>query len=159
MAFPRIEIYPRANQPLTGDEDFVVSQGGVLRKTSTASVAALVEANLTPDYPAPGGPYALTLGTPVALKNGLVVAADASDATKMPCIGFYQGSVANTVKIAGTQIGLSGLTANSAMYVAPGGGLTSTAPTGSGTVSQCVGKAQNSGSIWVTLFTPIYNQS
>lgn len=159
MAFPRIEIYPRASQPLTGDEDFVVSQGGVLRKTSTASVAALVEANITPDYPAPGGPYGLALGTPVAVKNGVLVAADAGDVTKMPCIGFYQGSVANTVKVAGSQIGFSGLLANNAMYVAVGGGLTATAPSGAGTVSQCVGKAQNTGSIWVTLFTPIYNQS
>ena len=159
MAFPRIEIYPRANQPLTGDEDFVVSQGGVLRKTSTGSVAALVQASLTPDYPAPGGPYALVFGTPVALKNGLLVAADAGDVTKMPCIGFYQGSVANTVKIAGSQIGLSGLSANAPMFVAVGGGVTSVAPSASGTVSQCVGKAKNSGSIWVTLFTPVYNNA
>ena len=41
MAFPRIEIYPRARQPLEGDEDLVVSQGGVLRKTSTQSIADL----------------------------------------------------------------------------------------------------------------------
>lgn len=157
MAFPRIEIYPRAHQPLTGDEDFVVSQGGVLRKTSTASVAALVEANLTPDYPAPGGPYALALGTPVAVKNGTLVAADAGDATKMPCIGFYQGAVANTVKVSGSALGFSGLSANDAQYVAVGGGLTSSAPSSAGTVTQCVGKAVNSGSIWVTLFTPVYN--
>lgn len=41
MAFPRIEIYPRAHQPLVGDEDMVVSQGGVLRKTDAQSIADL----------------------------------------------------------------------------------------------------------------------
>lgn len=41
MAFPRIEIYSRAHQPLSGDEDMVVSQGGVLRKTNAQSIAAL----------------------------------------------------------------------------------------------------------------------
>jgi len=41
MAFPRIEIYPRAHQPLVGDEDMVISQGGVLRKTNAQSVADL----------------------------------------------------------------------------------------------------------------------
>ena len=41
MAFPRIEIYPRAHQPLVGDEDMVVSQGGVLRKTNAQSIANL----------------------------------------------------------------------------------------------------------------------
>ena len=40
MAFPRIEIYARA-RPLEGDEDLVVSQGGVLRKTSTQEIADL----------------------------------------------------------------------------------------------------------------------
>ena len=40
MAFPRIEIYPRA-RPLEGDEDLVVSQGGVLRKASTQEIADL----------------------------------------------------------------------------------------------------------------------
>jgi hypothetical protein len=159
MAFPRIEIYPRAVQPLSGTEDFVVSQGGVLRKTSTASVAALVQGSLTPDYPAPGGPYGFALGTPVAIKNGALVAADAGDATKMPCVGFYQGATANTVKIAGKQIGLSGLSTNAAVYVKVGGGLTTTAPSSSGTVSQCLGKALDSGSLFVTLFTPVYNNA
>jgi hypothetical protein len=41
MAFPRIEIYSRAHQPLSGDEDMVVSQGGVLRKTDAQSIADL----------------------------------------------------------------------------------------------------------------------
>jgi hypothetical protein len=40
MAFPRIEIYPRS-RPLEGDEDLVISQGGVLRKTSTQEIADL----------------------------------------------------------------------------------------------------------------------
>lgn len=42
MAFPRIEIYPRS-RPLVGDEDLVVSQGGVLRKTSTQEIADLAD--------------------------------------------------------------------------------------------------------------------
>ena len=41
MAFPRIEIYARA-RPLTGDEDVVVSQGGVLRKASTNQIKTFV---------------------------------------------------------------------------------------------------------------------
>lgn len=40
MAFPRIEIYPRSRL-LEGDEDLVISQGGVLRKTSTQEIADL----------------------------------------------------------------------------------------------------------------------
>lgn len=42
MAFPRIEIYPRSRS-LEGDEDLVISQGGVLRKTSTQEIADLAE--------------------------------------------------------------------------------------------------------------------
>lgn len=49
MAFPRIEIFPRAKEPLTGDEDLLVSQDGVTRKTSTQSIAAVAVAASTYD--------------------------------------------------------------------------------------------------------------
>jgi hypothetical protein len=107
---------------------------------------------------APGGPYAgIPAGTPVAISGGVLVAASASDATKMPCVGIYSGSTSNRVRTSGSFSGLSGLTADAAYYVASGGGLTTTPPSGAGVYLQRVGEAVDASSLFVSLGITILN--
>ncbi len=107
--------------------------------------------------PAPGGPYgAIPNGTPVAISGGVLVAADAGDITKMPCIGFYTGSATNLVRTSGVQNGLT-LAANQDYYVAVGGGVTATPPSGVGVFLQRMGKSVNVTELFVTVSESIAN--
>jgi hypothetical protein len=126
MAFPRIEIYPRAQQPLRGDEDFVVSQGGVLRKTSTASVAVLAQVGVTPFG---GTPVSLPVGTAVGVgPTGALIECKASDGINMPSfVGFFLDSPTNDVRTQGIYT-IPGLTAGASYFIADDGGITNTAP-------------------------------
>lgn len=127
MAFPRIEIYARAQQPLTGDEDFVVSQGGVLRKTSTGSVAVLSKGGIIPF----GGTVStLPIGTAVGVgPTGALIECKASDGINMPSfVGFFLDSSTNDVRTQGI-FTTTGLTAGSSYFIADDGGITATAPT------------------------------
>jgi len=149
MAFPRIEIYPRAQQPLTGDEDFVVSQGGVLRKTSTASVATLANVGVT-DFP--GSLAALALKTPVAIgSSGTLVAARADDPTNaLPFVGFFVGTTTNEVRTSGLWTNdAAPFTPGATYYVGLSGGLTDTAPTTPGAGVQVVGKAVSATQLFI----------
>lgn len=149
MAFPRIEIYARAQQPLTGDEDFVVSQGGVLRKTNTASVVTLAKVGVT-EFP--GSLAALALKTPVAIgASGTLVAARADDPTNaLPFVGFFVGTTTNEVRTAGLWTDLAASFTPGAMYyVGLSGGITDTAPTTPGAGVQVVGKAISATQLFI----------
>lgn len=149
MAFPRIEIYPRAHQPLSGDEDLVVSQGGVLRKTSTDSIAALAGGSggvsaLSGCVRAPIGSGTFTAGTPVGINSstGSVVACDASISATFPCIGIWTAD--GYIRANGVEA-IAGFAAGALLYVAVGGGLTVTEPVNSGQTSQPVAKVLAGG--------------
>ena len=164
MAFPRIEIYPRAREPLAGDEDLVVSQGGVLRKTSTQSIADLAAAssNGAGTVPVWGSVTGLATGDCVAVGSaGTLVKASNNDATKMPCIGVFRAATGvnpAVVVIAGRESLFSGLSAGVQYYVGVNGALTSTAPTTPGTISQRVCKGSNtSTSAFVQVGEPYTN--
>jgi hypothetical protein len=148
MAFPRIEIYPRAHQPLTGDEDFVVSQGGVLRKTSTNSVAILAKAGIVPF----GGPTVnpLPTGTAVGVgPTGALIECKASDGVNMPSfVGFFLDSETNDVRTQGIYT-TTGLTAGSSYFIADDGGITVTAPTTLNYAIQRVGVAISSTELFL----------
>ena len=147
MAFPRIEIYARARQPLSGEEDLVVSQGGVLRKTSTQSIADLASGgggSGTGTIPVWGDVSGLSTGDCVAVGSaGTLVKASNNDAAKMPCIGVFKaasGLDPAVIVVLGRDTVFTGLSAGVQYYVGLNGALTSTAPTASGTISQRVCK-------------------
>lgn len=144
MAFPRIEIYPRAQQPLSGEEDLVVSQGGVLRKTSTDSIAALAGGGGGGDGTTTFGGTASTLavGTAVGIgPSGALIECKASDGASMPSfIGFLLNPATNKVQTE-TIYTTSGLTAGSSYFVGNSGGITTTAPVSAGYAVQRIGAA------------------
>lgn len=92
-------------------------------------------------------------GTPVALYNGELVEADAGTPSYMPCVGIYQGSSEHTIRVNGKDTAYTGLSANTVYYVAVGGGLTTTPPTGY--VVQRVGKALDATTLFVQLGEPV----
>jgi hypothetical protein len=143
MAFPRIEIYARA-RALTGDEDVVVSQGGVLRKASTGDIAALAGGGGGGDGTTTFGGTASTLpvGTAVGIgPSGALVACKASDGMSMPSfIGFLLDPATNKVQTE-TLFTTSGLNAGASYFVGNAGGITLTAPTTSGYAVQRIGAA------------------
>ena len=144
MAFPRIEIYPRAHQPLSGDEDIVVSQGGVLRKTNTDSIAALAGGGGGGDGTTTFGGTASTLavGTAVGIgPSGALIECKASDGASMPSfIGFLLNPTTNKVQTE-TIYTTSGLSAGSSYFVGNSGGITTTAPVNAGYAVQRIGAA------------------
>jgi len=143
MAFPRIEIYARA-RALTGDEDVVVSQGGVLRKASTGAIAALAGGGGGGDGTTTFGGTAsgLAVGTPVGIgPSGALVACKASDGMSMPSfIGFLLDPATNKVQTE-TLFTTSGLIAGTSYFVGNAGGITTTPPTTSGYAVQRIGAA------------------
>jgi hypothetical protein len=143
MAFPRIEIYARA-RALTGDEDLVVSQGGVLRKASTQAIAALAGGGGGGDGTTTfgGTASALAVGTPVGIgPSGTLVDCKASDGMNMPSfIGFLLDPITNKVQTE-TLFTTSGLTAGSSYFVGNSGGITLTPPTNTGYAVQRIGAA------------------
>jgi hypothetical protein len=116
-----------------------------------AGVAGAVPAPGPTTYPS------IPAGTAVAQYGDALVAADAGDPLKMPCIGFYSGSGTNLVKSVGTIDGLSGITVDALLYVAVGGGLTTVEPTTPGEIVQLVGKGATSSSLYAQLGTPVTN--
>jgi hypothetical protein len=107
-------------------------------------------ANLRGTVPAVGGPYPLIAkGTPVALVDGELVRADADDAALMPAVGLYTGASTNLIRVSGTEEGLVGLPENAQLWVAPGGGVTTTNPSSPGQVSQRIGETVGTTNIFV----------
>lgn len=144
MAFPRIEIYPRA-RPLRGDEDMVVSQGGVLRKASTDQIKTFVSTgggggDGTTTFG--GTPSALAIGTAVGIGPlGALIACKASDGASMPSfIGFLLDQATNKVQT-DTIYTTSGLIAGSSYFIAASGGVTTAPPSTAGHAVQRVGAA------------------
>jgi hypothetical protein len=151
MAFPRIEIYARAREPLTGDEDLVVSQGGVLRKTSTESIAALATGGGGDGTTTFGGTAsALAVGTAVGIgPSGALVECKASDGMSMPSfIGFLLDPATNKVQTQSV-FTTSGLTAGASYFVGNSGSITATAPTTSGYAVQRVGAAYSTTKLFL----------
>jgi hypothetical protein len=108
--------------------------------------------------PAIGGPYAgIPAGSPVAVKGGVLVRADAGDQTKMPAIGVYDGTGTNLVRFAGAGVYYSGLAVDADLYVAVGGGLTSTPPSSSGYVTQYIGRVVSATSLSLSLSDAVKN--
>lgn len=106
--------------------------------------------------PAPGGPYyTIAAGTPVAIVDGVLVAADAGEFAKMPAVGVYTGGTTNRVRTDGDQAGYTGLPENAALYVAVGGGLTDIAPSLSGQVSQRLGESIGTTAVFISPQKPI----
>jgi hypothetical protein len=107
-------------------------------------------ANLRGTVPAVGGPYPLIAkGTPVALVDGELVRADADDPSLMPAVGLYTGASTNLIRVSGTEEGLVGLPENAQLWVAPGGGVTTTNPSSPGQVSQRIGETVGTTNIFV----------
>ena len=151
MAFPRIEIYPRA-RPLTGDEDVVVSQGGVLRKASTDQIKTFVGTGGGGDGTTTfgGTPSALAVGTPVGIgASGGLVACRASDGMSMPSfVGFLLDPATNKVQTQ-SLFTTSGLTAGASYFIGNTGGITTTPPTTSGYAVQRIGAAYSTTRLYV----------
>lgn len=134
--------------------------GDALLWNGTAWVPGLPpSAGVAGAVPAPGEVVypGIPAGTPVAQYGDGLVAADAGDPTKMPCIGFYSGSGTNLVKSTGTIDGLASIVVDALYYVAVGGGLTTSEPTETGQTVQLVGKGATTTSIYGLLGTPVVN--
>lgn len=160
MAFPRIEIYPRARQPLEGDEDLVVSQGGVLRKTSTQSIADLAGGGGGGDGTTTfgGTASALAVGTPVGIgPSGTLIECKAEDGLSMPYfVGFLLDPVTNKVQTS-SLFTTTGLTAGSSYYIDSTGGITATAPTSAGYAVQRIGAAYSATKLFLQPGIIVFN--
>jgi hypothetical protein len=117
----------------------------------SAGVAGAVPAPGPTTYPG------IPAGTPVAQAGDGLVAADAGDPAKMPCIGFYAGSSSNLVKSTGVIDGLTDIVVDAAYYVAVGGGVTRTEPANPGEVVQLVGNGATTTSLYALLGPPVAN--
>ena len=152
MAFPRIEIYARARQPLAGDEDLVVSQGGVLRKTSTQSIADLATGGGGGDGTTTfgGTASALAVGTAVGIgPSGALIECKASDGASMPSfIGFLLDPATNKVQTE-TIYATSGLTPGASYFVGNTGVITTSAPTSAGYAVQRIGAAYSATKLFL----------
>ena len=152
MAFPRIEIYARARQPLAGDEDLVVSQGGVLRKTSTQSIADLATGGGGGDGTTTFGGTAsvLPVGTAVGIgPSGALIECKASDGASMPqLVGFLLDPATNKVQTS-SLFTTTGLTAGTSYFVGNSGGVTATAPTSAGYAVQRIGAAFSTTKLFI----------
>jgi hypothetical protein len=152
MAFPRIEIYARARQPLSGEEDLVVSQGGVLRKTSTQSIADLATSGGGGDGTTTFGGTASTLpvGTAVGIgPSGALIECKASDGASMPqFVGFLLDPATNKVQTSSLFV-TTGLTVGASYFVGNSGDVTATAPTSAGYAVQRIGAAFSTTKLFI----------
>jgi hypothetical protein len=95
----------------------------------------------------------LTIGTPVYATGSVgasgateVAAADASNSATMPCIGVLEATLANNASGFAVPLGMvrglntSAYSMNGVVYVAAGGGLTPTRPTGTTDLVQNIGR-------------------
>lgn len=153
MAFPRIEIYPRA-RPLDGTEDVVVSQGGVLRKASTDQIKTFVDAggggggDGTTTFG--GTASALAVGTAVGIgPSGALVECKASDGASMPqFVGFLLDPATNKVQTQ-SLFTTTGLTPGASYFVGNSGGVTTLAPTSAGYAVQRIGAAYSATKLFL----------
>lgn len=122
------------------------------RITSVEELDVTVNANnvLPPD-----GEWDFAAGTPVAIIDGEVVACDASNAGTFPAVGVW--TTDGKICMGGLVTGLTGLPADSELFVADGGGLTSTCPDAADTVEQKIGSSIGTTAIFVSVRNEIYN--
>ena len=165
MAYPKLEIYPRAG-PLTGSEDVLISQGKVNKKVSTqaiADLAASMSALGDGTVPAWGVLTGFAANDVLAIgPTGALVKASNNNANAMPAIGLFVpadpgAGLGAAIRVAGRSVTLSGLTAGTTYYVGLNGALTATAPSASGTVSQRVLEATGANAGFVQVGEPITN--
>jgi hypothetical protein len=122
------------------------------RITSAEEVDVTTNSN---DVLPPDGEWSFAAGTPVAIVDGAVVACDASDATTFPCVGVW--TTDDKICMGGLVTGLTGIPADSELFVAVGGGVTETCPNDVDTVEQKVGSSIGSTAIFVSVRNEIYN--
>ena len=162
MAYPKLEIYPRANA-LTGTEDVLISQGRVNKKVSTQAIADLAASTGTlgsGTVPVWGDVSAFVDGDLLAIDGGLLVKASNASASTMPCIGIFEEAVGETpaaLRTSGRGTIFSGLTADVQYFVGTGGALTATAPTAPGTISQRVCIGTSTSAAFVQVGEPVTN--
>ena len=138
---------PDGVQSIQAGDGIEVTGGETAAPTIAVKNAGYVKA------PAGSGPFAA--GTPVAIADGVVVACDASDPDTFPCVGLWTSD--NHICTSGLVSGLSGLPADSEIFIAVGGGLTGTCPNDPDTVEQKVGASIGSVAIFVSIRNEIYN--
>lgn len=163
MAYPKLEIYPRANA-LTGTEDVLISQGRVNKKVSTQAIADLAASTGTlgsGTVPTWGPVNTFVDGDLLAIDaTGTLVKASNASASTMPCIGIFEEAVGETpaaIRTSGRGTIFSGLTANTQYFVGTGGALTATAPTAPGTISQRVCIGTSTSAAFVQVGEPVTN--
>lgn len=122
------------------------------RITSAEELDATVNAN---NVLPPEGEWSFAAGTPVSITDGTVIACDASDPDTFPCVGVWTSD--GKICMGGLVTGLTGLPADSELFVNMGGGLTGTCPNDPDTVEQKVGSSIGTTAIFVSVRNEIYN--
>jgi hypothetical protein len=74
----------------------------------------------------------------------------------MPAIGFYNGPIADTIQTSGVAAGLT-IVAGTDYFIAIGGGVTATPPSGVGVFLQRMGRSLNATDLFVTVSESIEN--
>ena len=168
MAFPRIEIYPRA-RPLTGDEDVVVSQGGVLRKASTDQIKTFVGTSgggsvVANDLGLVRWTAAIDpsvfLGALVGVdpSTGVLTLANPGPSSPVACLGVYEpdSSSNDCIRVAGEVAANGGpFTPGAIIYMGTfpipgyGGIAVEIPPTIPGSYRQVIGYATSAGLLFV----------
>jgi hypothetical protein len=129
---------------------FTVDAKGII--TSAEELGVTVDSN---NVLPPAGTWSFTAGTPVAIIDGDVVACNASDATTFPAVGVWTAD--DKICMGGLVTGLTGLPADSELFVAVGGGVTGTCPNDPDTVEQKIGSSIGTTAIFVSVRNEIYN--
>jgi hypothetical protein len=75
----------------------------------------------------------------------------------MPAIGFYNGAGLDTIQVTGVATDQLGLVSGTDYYIAIGGGVTATPPSGAGVYLQRVGRAISGTELFVTVSESIEN--
>ena len=130
---------------------------GQVIQTNAAGTLTFGDVQTTYDTVYNGEATTLVKGTPVYVSgsqgaNPKVFRADASVASKMPVVYIISENIATAATGRGITLGqidgidLTGYTAGSSVYVAPGGGWTATRPTGSADTIQFLGLVTKTGS-------------
>jgi len=143
-------IIERDGTPLISDVTIINFEGAVattddLSSKATVHIGHLFVKNGTGSSIAGGTPVYST-GFDIIKKEPIVAPADASQVGKMPALGIMEKTVlpgnSELVVISGEVDGIdtSSFLVSSPVYVAPGGGLTTTRPSGAGNLVQKMGQ-------------------
>lgn len=125
-------------------------QGVTTTGAAPVTIGDLGDVPVTAPTPTP-----VTLGEPVAVVGGQLIPADATSIATGPAVGFMNDPASNLVRTSGVVVGLSGLPADTTIYLAVGGGITATPPGGSGNIVQTLGYTIGTTAIFVSVGDPI----